>query len=111
MALTMGTVTIAAGEFLSTGLSLTTGRLVRIRTPASWKPANLTFRITSAEVDEYWPLYHRDGTEVMLNTVRPNTVIGIPADINEMLEDALGSRSIRATAGGGRARRAGTLRV
>src|SRR3954466_15129921 len=81
--------TIPAGQSLSAGVSLGPNRVLRIRTPAQWQPANMTFRIASADVpDQYWPLYHRLGGEVTLSSVRPSTVIGLPADVTNFLQEA-----------------------
>ena len=88
MALTMVKATFQPGSSLSSSVSFSSGRLIRIRTPAVWTPANLTFRITSVDTAEYRPLHHREGGEVMLNTVLPNTVIGIPSEVAEVLQDA-----------------------
>lgn len=89
MALTLVPITIPAGGSLSNGVSLLPGRLVRIRVPAAWKPANLTFQCASADVlAQYRDLYdHLKGKEVMLNSVKPSTVIGFPADITHFLQE------------------------
>lgn len=89
MALTVITCTIAAGQSLSNGVPLTAGRLVRIRTPAVWKGANLTFQVASADVlAQYRDVYTRFGTEIVISSVRPNTVIGLPAEVTAFLQDA-----------------------
>jgi hypothetical protein len=89
MALTLITCTIAAGQSLSNGVPLTAGRLVRIRTPAAWKPANLTFQCSSADVPaQYRDVYGRMGAEIVISSVRPNTVIGLPAEVTAFLQDA-----------------------
>ena len=89
MALQLVKATIPAGQSLSNGVSLGAGRLVRIRVPPQWQSANLSFQCASADVlDQYRDLYHRGGNEIILNSVRPNTVIGFPADITHFLQDA-----------------------
>jgi hypothetical protein len=57
--------------------------------PSAWKPANLTFQCASADIPaQYRDVYERFGTEIVLASVRPNTVIGIPSDVTAWLQDA-----------------------
>jgi len=89
MALQLVKATIPAGQSLSNGVSLSAGRLVRLRMPPQWKSANLTFQLASTDVAaDYRNLYAREGGEVMLNSVQPNAVIGLPGDITHFLQDA-----------------------
>lgn len=89
MAVTLVKITIPAGQSLSNAASLAAGRLVRIRTPAQWKAANVTFQCASADMlAQYRDVYHRGGEEVALNSVKPNTVIALPAEITAFLQDA-----------------------
>jgi hypothetical protein len=89
MAVTLVTCSIPAGQSISNGVSLSAGRIIRIRTPAAWKPANLTFQCASADIPaQYRDVYERFGTEIVLASVRPNSVIGIPTDVTVWLQDA-----------------------
>jgi hypothetical protein len=89
MALVSVICSIPAGQSLSSGVVLTAGRLVRIRTPSSWKPANITFQCASADVPaQYRDVYNRFGTEIVIASVRPNTVIGLPSEVTAWLQDA-----------------------
>lgn len=83
------TATISAGQSLSNAANIGTNRLLRIRTPAQWKPANLTFRCASTDVGPlYWPVHHREGGELILQSVQPLTVIGLPADVTNWLQES-----------------------
>lgn len=89
MALVSVTCSIAAGQALSTGVALTAGRLLRIRTPAAWKPANITFQCASNDVPaQYRDVYSRFGAEIVISSVRPNVVIALPAELTAFLQDA-----------------------
>src|SRR3954466_3983539 len=89
MPLVLVPCTIAAGQSLSAGAPLTAGRLVRIRTPLAWKPANITFQCASADVPaQYRDVYTRFGEEIVISSVRPNTVIALPAEVTAFLQDA-----------------------
>lgn len=89
MALTLITCTIPAGQSLSNGVPLTAGRLVRLRSPAQWKSANLTFQCASADVPaQYRDVYSRFGAEIVISSVRPNVVIALPAELTAFLQDA-----------------------
>jgi hypothetical protein len=89
MALVSVICSIAPGQSLSSGAVLTAGRLVRIRTPSSWKPANITFQCASADVPaQYRDVYNRFGGEIVIASVRPNTVIGLPSEVTAWLQDA-----------------------
>src|SRR4051794_20123800 len=62
MALTLVTCSIPAGQSLSSGVSLIAGRLIRIRTPAAWRPANITFQCASNDIPgQYRDVYERFG--------------------------------------------------
>ena len=89
MALQLVKATIPAGQSLSNGVSLAAGRILRIRTPPQWKSANLTFQCASADVPaEYRDVYRREGIEVVIQSVKANTVIALPADISHWLQEA-----------------------
>lgn len=89
MPLVLVPCTIAAGQSLSNGVPLTAGRLVRIRTPLTWQPANLTFQCSSDDVPaHYRDVYSRFGAEIVISSVRPNTVVGLPAEVTAFLQDA-----------------------
>jgi hypothetical protein len=87
--LTLVTCSIPAGQSLSSGVSLSAGRLVRIRTPVGWKPANLTFQCRIADVPaQYRDVYNRIGAEIVIASVRPDSVIALPSEVTAFLQDA-----------------------
>jgi hypothetical protein len=89
MALVSVTCSIAAGQSLSSSAVLAAGRLVRIRTPSSWQPANITLQCASADVPaQYRDVYGRFGGEIVISTVRPNVVVALPSDLTAFLQDA-----------------------
>src|SRR3954462_5517402 len=89
MALVSVTGSIPAGQSLSNSVLLTAGRLVRIRTPSSWQPANITLQCARADVAaQYRDVYGRFGGEIVISTVRPNVVIALPSEVTAFLQDA-----------------------
>jgi hypothetical protein len=70
------TVTIPAGQSLSNAVDLAGGSLLRIRMPAQWTPANITFQMSVIDQpDQYLDVWSLEG-EVM---------IGVPANRNVAL--------------------------
>ena len=58
------TVTIAAGQSLSTTLDLTAGSLAQLLAPDVWSPANVSFQL-SADGLAFGDLYDVNGAEVV----------------------------------------------
>jgi hypothetical protein len=88
MALVSVTCSIPAGQSLSNGVVLTAGRLVRIRTPSSWQPANITCNARA-------PMCRRNiatftgASAAKSSSVRSGqTVIALPSEVTAFLQDA-----------------------
>ena len=64
---------IQAGQSLSDSLDCTTGKIVRIYTPAAWTGSNISFQLSFDGV--VWAnLVNRSGAEIIA-AVKPNSVI------------------------------------
>jgi hypothetical protein len=89
MALVSVTCSIAAGQSLSNGVVLTAGRLVRIRTPSAWKPANITFQCASADVPaQYRDVYNRFGGRDRHRLGAAQHRHRLPSEVTAWLQDA-----------------------
>jgi len=60
----VSSVTIPAGQSLSSPLDLTTGSLALLMSPDAWDPANVSFQISEDNVT-FRDLYDRDGVQVL----------------------------------------------
>jgi len=56
---------IAAGEWLSSAVDCSAGRIMRITTPAEWTGANISFQI-STDGNGFEDLYLSNGSEVVI---------------------------------------------
>jgi len=71
---TSKTVTIPAGESVSTSADLTGGALAMLIFPTDWTPANVSFQV-SADNLAFSDLYDSSGVEVRRNVVPGSAVI------------------------------------
>ena len=60
----VASVTIAAGQSLSTTLDLTTTQLTQLMSPSAWSPANVSLQL-SADGVKFLDLYDVNGNEVI----------------------------------------------
>lgn len=68
--LTIATITISEGDFLSTILDATDGDVMRIIMPDEWTPANLSFRVSHSQSSaDFRDLYTSHGDEVQIPCV------------------------------------------
>ena len=73
--ITSVTVTIPAGQSLSDAANLTTGSLAMILSPPDWTPANISFLISSDNVN-FRDLYDSMGAEI-IRALKPNAAINV----------------------------------
>ena len=74
-AVTTTTVTIPAGQALSSSADLTAGNMVMLLTPADWTPANISFLISEDNIT-FRDLFDSDGHEIV-KSMGPNRAINV----------------------------------
>jgi hypothetical protein len=86
------TATIPAGQSLSNAVDLSSGKLMRIRMPDQWTPANITFQMAPSDTANLFRDIWDMTRQVMLE-VRPDCVVLIPENTATLCEGFLKIRS------------------
>lgn len=88
----VSTATIPAGQSLSNAVDVTAGTLVRIRMPAQWTPANVTFQISPDNVEANFVDLWEIGGEVMIPCA-PGRTVALPSEVAALREGFIKFRS------------------
>jgi len=81
---TAATVTIAAGESLSSAADLTSSAAVMMIAPPDWSPANITFQV-SMDGTTFADLFDADGVEV-LRPIKTGTAVLLDQELTKYVK-------------------------